>query len=79
MPIVTRALYWSANGDRWLLVRDSEVDRVFIRDEANAASGGHQTELDIGTFLKSGGGPEQQELLRLIGTLVKNPETPTRP
>ncbi|MCW2241475.1 bifunctional DNA-binding transcriptional regulator/antitoxin component of YhaV-PrlF toxin-antitoxin module [Azospirillum canadense] len=79
MPITTRALYGSANGDRWLLVRDSEVDRVFIRHEANAASGGHIAEIDIGTFLTSGRGPEQQELLRLIGTLAERPEAPTRP
>jgi bifunctional DNA-binding transcriptional regulator/antitoxin component of YhaV-PrlF toxin-antitoxin module len=77
MPIETRKLYQSANGDRWLLVRDSDAERVFIRHEANAASGGHKAEIDIGTFLKSGRGPEHQELLRLIGTLVEDPEAPT--
>ena len=33
--------------------------------------------LEIGNFLSQGGtGPEKQELLRLIGTLVKDPEKP---
>jgi len=79
MPIETRELYQSSNGDRWLLVRDSDADRVFVRHEANAASGGHKAEIALGTFLNGGGGPEQQELLRLVGTLVGRPEPPARP
>jgi hypothetical protein len=44
---------------------------VFVRHEPNAASGGRPTELEIREFLVRGGrGPEHQELLRLIGTLV---------
>ena len=38
MPIATKDLYRSANGDRWLLVRD-DAGRVFVRHEANNASG----------------------------------------
>jgi hypothetical protein len=41
-----------------------------VRHEANAASGGHVADIALGTFLASGKGPEQQELLRLIGTLL---------
>ncbi len=74
MPIAARELYRSANGDRWLLVRDD--DRVFVRHEANLASGGNVTESEIGDFLCRGGlGPEKQELLRLIGTLVEDRST----
>ena len=70
-----RELYHSANGDRWCLVRDS--GRVFIRHEANPASGGQVSDLEVAAFLSRGGhGPEKQELLRLIGTLVDTAEPP---
>jgi hypothetical protein len=65
-----RKLYSSPNGDRWYLIRDVS-GQVFIRHEANIASGGHVAHIEIGTFLSSGQGPEHQELLRLIGMLVE--------
>jgi hypothetical protein len=65
-----RKLHESANGDRWYLIRDPS-GALFIHHEANAASGGHVEHEDIATFLKRGEGLEQQELLRLIGTLVE--------
>lgn len=69
MPVETRELYGSANGDRWLLGRDA--GRVFVRHEANAASGGQVTDIDIGDFLSRGAqSPEHQALLHLIGTLA---------
>ncbi len=64
-----RKLYSSPNRDRWYLIRDPS-GAVFVRHEANLASGGHIEHVDIGTFLSGGQGPEQQELLRLIATLV---------
>jgi hypothetical protein len=71
MGIETRTLYHSPNGDRWRLARDTETARVFVQHEANLPSGGRVTAIEIGTFLGSGAlGPEHQELLRLIGTLV---------
>ena len=70
MPIATRDLYRSANGDRWLLIRD-DTSRVCVRHEANLASGGTVTDSEIADFLCQGGlGPEKQELLRLIGSLA---------
>ncbi len=76
MPIATRDLYRSANGDRWLLVRDDN-GRVFVRHEANLASGGTVTDSEIADFLTQGGlGPEKQELLRLIGSLADYRITP---
>ncbi len=66
-----RKLYESPNGDRWYLIRD-HTGAVFVRHEANAASGGHLEHIEVGAFLTSGQGPEQQELLRLIGTLVED-------
>jgi hypothetical protein len=67
-----RVLYSSSNGDRWSLVRDPGSGRVFVRHEPNGASGGQTADFDIGEFLIRGvHGPEHQELLRLIGTLVE--------
>ncbi len=68
-----RKLYSSPNCDRWYLIHDASGE-VFIRHEANADSGGQVEHLEVGTFLGSGQGPEQQELLRLIGTLVETDE-----
>lgn len=71
MAIRTKELYRSENGDRWLLIDDSESSRVFVRHEPNLASGGQVSDIEIGAFLTGAGrGPERQELLRLIGTLV---------
>ena len=70
----SRRLYSSPNGDRWLLVRDS--DRVFIRHQPNPSSGGRTDDIELGDFLSRGGhGPEKQELLRLIGSLVEDEPT----
>jgi hypothetical protein len=68
----TREIYRSApNGDRWLLACDPESGRVFVRHEPNLSSGGQVADIDLGAFLiGAGGGPEKQELLRLISTLV---------
>jgi hypothetical protein len=74
MAIEARTLYQSPNGDRWRLARETETGRVFVRHEANLSSGGRVSEIELGTFLSAGGrGPEHQELLRLIGTLVEEP------
>jgi len=70
MDVLTRELYQSVNGDRWYLACDSAAG-VFIRHEPNRASGGKISNIEIGTFLsRPGQGPEKQEPLRLIGTLV---------
>ena len=73
MPVQTRELYSSPNGDRWFLSRDPASGRVFIKHEVNVPSGGQSTEIDIGAFLNRGPlNPEHQALLRLIGTLVED-------
>jgi hypothetical protein len=65
-----RQIYKSPNGDSWLLVRD-EHEEVAVEHRPNAASGGSISRQSISSFLSaSGNGPERQELLRLIGTLV---------
>ena len=73
MTIQSRVLHTSENGDRWSLARDTQTGRVFIRHEANLASGGHVSDTELSAFLgQSGLGPEKQELLRLIGSLVED-------
>ena len=72
---IARKLYISSNGDRWYLICDPSGN-VFVRHEANVASGGHVAHMELGDFLSSGKGPEQQELLRLIGTLVEEQPAP---
>jgi hypothetical protein len=70
-----RTLYASENGDRWSLVRDADTERVFVRHRPNLASGGQTSDTDVGEFLvRSGLGPEKQELLRLIGSIAEGPE-----
>jgi hypothetical protein len=71
MSYEARELYSSTNGDRWYLVRDPDSGRVFIEHKPNVSSGGRTAHMDVGEFLLRGGaGPEHQELLRLIGTLI---------
>jgi hypothetical protein len=44
---------------------------VFVRHEPNLPSGGQVADIEIGALLIAAGkGPEKQELLRLIGSLV---------
>ncbi len=58
-------------GERWLLARDPDTGRVFVRHEPHLPSGGQVADIEIGAFLiASGNGPAKQELLRLIGKLV---------
>ena len=64
-----RKLYSSPTGDRWFLIRNA-LGEVFVRHEANSASGGNVDHIEIAAFLSSGRGPEHQELLRLIGSLL---------
>jgi hypothetical protein len=71
MPVESAELYTSSNGDRWLLVLEHRSGRVFIQHEPNIASGGDSSLMEIGEFLMQNHGPQHNELLRLIGTLVK--------
>src|SRR5215216_5427 len=70
VAVRTKEIYRSApDGDRWLLVRDPDNDRVFVKHGPNLSSGGQVAEIEIGAFLiGTGSGPEKQALLRLIGT-----------
>jgi hypothetical protein len=69
MPEAERLIYHSPNGDAWYLVRAS-TGHVYVRHDPNRPSGGKPGRMPLGAFLEQGGGPEQQELMRLIGTLA---------
>ena len=67
--IRSKELYSSPNGDRWHLCKDG-TGRLFIAHQANLPSGGHISRIELADFLARGYGPEQQSLLKLIGTLL---------
>jgi hypothetical protein len=69
-----RQLYRSPNGDTWFLVRDPATGSAFVRHQANAPSGGQVTDIEIGAFLNGPRNPEQDALLRRIGTLILDPK-----
>jgi len=68
-----RELYRSPNGDTWFLGREPANGHAFIVHQPNAPSGGRLSHIELGAFLRDAAGPEQQALLRLIGTLVEVP------
>jgi hypothetical protein len=73
MRVATKEIYRSPNGDCWLLGRDPESGSLFVRHEANAASGGYSSDMELGEFLaRSPRHPEHDALLRLIGTLLND-------
>jgi hypothetical protein len=71
MTDMRRELYSSPNGDRWLLIREASSERILVRHEPNLPSGGKTSVIEVGEFLRLGHGPEQQALLRIIGSLVE--------
>jgi hypothetical protein len=75
--LATKELYSSPNGDRWCLCRDAS-GYVFVLHQPNIPSGGRTSRIELSDFLARGGGPEQQALLQMIGTLVLS-ETTAQP
>ena len=67
-------LYRSPNGDTWFLARDPMTGLAFVRHQANAASGGQVTDIEIGDFLRGPLHPEQEALLRVIGAWIVKPQ-----
>jgi hypothetical protein len=70
-----RELYRSPNGDCWYLGREPTSGAAFVIHQPNGPAGGQLSHIELGAFLISQGkgSPEQQALLRLIGTLVDVP------
>ena len=68
-----RVIYESSNGDVWVLARDPVSKMPAVKHRPNVRSGGQTSYTDIGKFLRDGAsGPEQQALLKLIGTLLED-------
>jgi hypothetical protein len=60
----------SSNGDRWYLVRDdADPERLRVRHQANAASGGRSSIVDVDEFLAEGHGPQHEALHRHLQQL----------
>jgi hypothetical protein len=77
MEVKLIQIYNSSNGDKWLLGREPESGRVFVRHIPNLPSGGETTDIDLGAFLcERTYGPQHIELLNLIGALVEKPSVP---
>jgi hypothetical protein len=71
VTVARKEIYHSPNGDRWFLARNPATGHAVVLHEPNLASGGKPSQIQVGYFLaRSAHGPEHQELLRLIGTLV---------
>jgi hypothetical protein len=71
MAAASRVFYASENGDQWLLERELEVDRIYVRHLPNVSSGGESRTMDLDTFLgREKNTPQNQSLLRLIGELL---------
>jgi hypothetical protein len=72
VDIETRELYASPDGERWYLARQADSQQVYVLHVTQAPSGPRTTHIAIGEFLDGEGHPpEQQALLRLIGTLAE--------
>ena len=66
MPTVPTTIYSSSNGDRWLLLHDTETGTYLVRHEPNISSGGQPTEMPVPTFLTGSGSSPQAEALRTL-------------
>jgi hypothetical protein len=67
-------LYRSPNADTWFLARDPATGLAVVRHQANAASGGQVTDIEIATFLSGPPHPEQEALLHVIGASIVDPQ-----
>lgn len=68
-----RLIYESSNGDRWFLARHPSSNSPMIRHQPNPSSGGLVSYIEVGRFLRQGAhSPEQQELLKLINSLISD-------
>ena len=67
MTVRTDEFYRSTNGDRWLLIRDTEKGSRAVRHEPGLSSGGRVTETEIPEFLDhTGSSPEHLALQSLL-------------
>lgn len=68
-----RLIYESSNGDSWFLAHHPASNTPVVKHEPNAGSGGRVSYIEAGKFLRDGAnGPEHQEFLKLIGSLIND-------
>jgi hypothetical protein len=66
-----RMIYESSNGDAWYLARHPSSNMPMVKHSPNPGSGGQVSYIEVARFLRQGAhGPEQQELLNLIDSLI---------
>jgi hypothetical protein len=71
MSTTSRLIYESSSGDQWLLARDSDPPRVYVRHIPNPASGGRSSTIGLDAFLaRELHTPQHQALLALIAALI---------
>jgi hypothetical protein len=84
MPLLRKPLYQRAEGageDRWCLVFDTDANRLFVEHEEKrgdmrgAGYGIDTDEMDVAAYLNHRG-QGQQELVRLLGGLFKDHDSP---
>jgi hypothetical protein len=87
MPQLRRPLYQRHDGadeDRWGLVFDTDANRLFIEHEKQRGDmrgngyGIDTDETDVAAFLNTQG-PGRDELVQLIGSLLKDHNEAARP
>jgi hypothetical protein len=67
MTTKTHDIYRSSNGDRWILVWDSESKEGIVRHDLALSSGGRTTETPVHEFLdRTGNSPENLALRALL-------------
>ena len=72
MPIATRDLYRSANGDRWILIRDDyRAGLRASRGEPRFGRNRKPTPRSTSSWARMPLAEKKQELLRLIGSLAE--------
>jgi hypothetical protein len=75
---LVKDLYYSPNGDRWTLCRDS-AGKLVVCHHPNEASGGQPNEAAVDVFLSFGGhGPEYQALRDALADLGHGPQAHER-
>jgi hypothetical protein len=72
---LVKDLYYSPNGDRWTLCRDS-AGKLVVCHQPNETSGGHASEAAVDVFLSfDGQGPEYQALRDALADLGHGAQT----
>jgi hypothetical protein len=66
VTVSMQEIYRSSNGDRWLLLQDSESGRSIVRHMANRSSGAAVTDMDVLDFLSQDGSGPEFGALRLL-------------